>query len=172
MQTTLPSCACPYPKVAGSIGIAVVAGLIAMVIPMFFNLVVTYGIGLASLAYIPNAFFTQLGTVFGYFPAEGMVGFLSLVLIGAIIGMLSGSVGKSLFSSLLFIVIDIVVFSLFGLMVLGVDLDYTRFASLGTINSVFIILAIIIPACITSAMVQHFVTPEFQPKPIAKSLVH
>ncbi len=170
MSLTAPQCACPYPKVAGSIAISVVAGMIASVIPMIFTLVTQYGIGLESLSYVPNTLFEQLGKVFGYFPTDGMVGFLSLILVGAIIGMTSGSIGKALSSSILFIVIDIVIFSLFGLMVLGVSLDYSKFANLATFDSVFIMLAIIIPACMTSAIIQNIVKPEFKPKPIAVSL--
>lgn len=170
MEFPSPPCVCPYPKVSGSIVAALVAGFLVALIPMFFVLFTTYGVSLESLQYIPQSLFTQLGTVFGYYSSDGLIGFLYVVFIGAVIGMMAGSPSKALLSAVIFLIADVAVFVFFGLMVLGESLDYSRFAIFGQWNAIMMVLSFMIPAVITSGMVQRLVRPTILPSPLKINL--
>lgn len=143
-------CGCPE-KNDGSMITAILASLLASLIPAFYTLISTYGVSIEIFTSMPDAYYLQAGIYLRYFSSSDMLlMYICLALAGSFIGAFSGSIGKTVLASFLFFVIYLISFVLLGLLFLGQEIDFAKFSSMGSIAFVIELLFVIVPAILIS----------------------
>lgn len=151
-----PICSCDKPD--GSIGIGVTVGIILYIAITFIIQYLTTGFGTDTWQEI---FFTIVGTIFGYSDPPNSVGFfLTLIIVGIIMGMCTINPAKSLLTSLLFLLLMVIITISFSLMIMGASFNYAMIISSITANGIIVMLFVIGSTLVGSIIVY----TQFKPK--------